>query len=119
MRLVIIVVPTHRRGPAHHVATGRLELNGPFHQFHWLHGRMQIVLLRFLDLPDVALVAVAAPVTLGALGPAIEDRFVLALVVARPRVTCSLAQMMNVDQWPPAARNAACGRSSSLDDIAT
>ena len=46
-----------------------------------LHRRMRLGLRRSRDLPDVALVAVAAPVVLGALAPAEPDRLVLPLVV--------------------------------------
>jgi len=46
-----------------------------------LRGRVQIVLLRLFDVPDVALIAVAAPVALRTLGPTVEDGLVLALVV--------------------------------------
>jgi hypothetical protein len=46
-----------------------------------LRGRVQIVLLRLLDCPHIALVAVAAPMARRALGPSVQDRLVLALVV--------------------------------------
>ena len=52
-----------------------------FHQLDRLHGRMQFVLLRLFDKPHVALVARAAPEVIRALLPAVEDGFVLALVV--------------------------------------
>src|SRR5690348_1233539 len=42
---------------------------------------MQIVFYGLIDKPDVALIAGAAPVMVGALFPAVEDRLVLALVV--------------------------------------
>ena len=42
---------------------------------------MQIVDVRFVDEPDVALVSGPAPEVLVAFLPAIEDRLVLALVV--------------------------------------
>ena len=42
---------------------------------------MQIVLLGFLDLPHIALIAGAAPVVIGAIAPAIENRLVLTLVI--------------------------------------
>ena len=42
---------------------------------------MQIVLMRLLDLPHIALVAGTAPVVLRAVLPAVENGFVLALVI--------------------------------------
>ena len=45
---------------------------------------MQIVLVGLIDEPDIALVARAAPIMVRTVLPAIEDRFVLALVVSAP-----------------------------------
>ncbi len=47
---------------------------------------MQIVLGWLLDLPDIALVAVTAPIiSLTAFGPAAKDRFVRALIIGTPQ----------------------------------
>jgi hypothetical protein len=43
--------------------------------------RMQVVAGRFVEVPDVALVTCSAPEVVGASGPAVEDRLVLALLV--------------------------------------
>ena len=45
---------------------------------------MQIVLVGLIDEPDIALVARAAPIMLRTVLPAIEDRFVLPLVISAP-----------------------------------
>jgi hypothetical protein len=42
---------------------------------------MEIILDRFVDEPDVALVAVTAPVMVSPFLPAIEDRFILPLII--------------------------------------
>jgi len=42
---------------------------------------MEIVDARLVEVPNIPLVAVATPVASSALGPAVEDGFVLALVV--------------------------------------
>ena len=42
---------------------------------------MQVILGGPLNVPDIALVPIAAPVAFHALRPAIEDRLVLALVI--------------------------------------
>ena len=57
----------------------------PFHQLHRLHGRVQIVLVGFIDLPHVTLIARPAPEVLSAVLPAVQDGFVLALVVGAPQ----------------------------------
>src|SRR5690606_13274848 len=55
--------------------------HGAFHQFHGLHRRVQIILDRLGDLPDVALVARATPIVIAAVTPSVEDGLVLALIV--------------------------------------
>ena len=42
---------------------------------------MKIVAGRFLDIPDVTLIAIATPMPTAAFRPAIQDRFVLTLVI--------------------------------------
>jgi hypothetical protein len=42
---------------------------------------VQVVLVRLVEEPDIALVARAAPVVIGAVFSAVQDRFVLALIV--------------------------------------
>jgi len=42
---------------------------------------VQIVFVWAFDVPDVALVTIATPVTLNALGPAVKDGLILALVI--------------------------------------
>jgi crotonobetainyl-CoA:carnitine CoA-transferase CaiB-like acyl-CoA transferase len=51
------------------------------HQFHRLHRRVQVVLVRLLDLPYITLVARTAPVVVATVLPPVQDRLVLALVV--------------------------------------
>src|SRR3546814_16249166 len=55
--------------------------DGPLDQLHRLHGRVQVVLLRLLDVPHIALVAVTAPVAALTFGPTIQAGPVMALVV--------------------------------------
>ncbi len=43
------------------------------------------VLCRLVEKPDISLIAVAAPVVVGTLFPAIEDRLVVALVIGPPK----------------------------------
>ena len=88
--LKVGVEGNHRRtrpakGIQHHIARSTRIADGPFHQFHRLHGRVQIILLRLLDLPDVALVTITAPVAIGTLGPAVENWLVLTLIVGTPQ----------------------------------
>ena len=45
---------------------------------------MQIVPRRLVEEPDIALFAGATPVVIGALFPAVQDRFVLTLVIGAP-----------------------------------
>src|ERR1039458_7480401 len=54
-------------------------------QFHRLHRRVLLAAGGPLDEPDVALVPCAAPEVLGSLAPAVENRFVLALIVRPDR----------------------------------
>ena len=61
-------------------ALGRIA-DGTLNQPDRFHRRVQIVLRGLVEEPDIALVAIATPVVIGTLLPAVEDRFVLALVV--------------------------------------
>ena len=45
---------------------------------------MQIVLVRLVDQPDIALIARTAPVVVSAFLPAVEDGFVLPLIIGAP-----------------------------------
>ena len=45
---------------------------------------MQVVDTRLVEMPDISLIAVATPVARRTLGPTVQDRFVLALVVRAP-----------------------------------
>ena len=77
-----------RAGPAerieHRVAALAAVPDGALHQLDRLHRRVQVVDVRLLDEPHVALVAGAAPEVIRAFLPAVQDRFVLALVVRPP-----------------------------------
>ena len=55
--------------------------DGALNEFHQLHGGVQVVDPRLVDEPHVTLIAGAAPEVLAAVLPAVEDRFVLALVI--------------------------------------
>jgi hypothetical protein len=68
-------------GVKHYVPAFRGIAQRPFDQFHRLHGGMEIIFDRLVDEPDVALVAVAAPIMVSPFLPAIEDRLILALIV--------------------------------------
>src|SRR3546814_9615314 len=48
--------------------------DGPLDQLHRLHGRVQVVLLRLLDVPHIALVAVTDPVAVLTFGPTTERK---------------------------------------------
>src|SRR5690606_20578137 len=61
-------------------ALGRVA-DGALDQRDRLHRRVQIILRGLVEVPDVALIAVAAPIVIGALFPSIEDWLVLALIV--------------------------------------
>src|ERR1017187_4463739 len=68
----------------HGVAALAAVPDGALDQLDWLHRRVQIVDVRLLDEPNVALVASAAPKMIRAFLPAVEDRFVLPLIVRPP-----------------------------------
>ena len=51
---------------------------------------MQIVLVRLVDQPDIALITRAAPVVISAFLPAVEDGFVLPLVIGTAERECVL-----------------------------
>ena len=55
--------------------------DGALDQFDRLHRRVQIILHRLVDEPDVALVACAAPIMIGSVLPTVQDRLVLALII--------------------------------------
>lgn len=65
----------------HHVFHLAAVSHGTLNHFDRLRGRMQIVLLGLLDLPDVALIAGVTPVIIGTIAPALQDGLVLALIV--------------------------------------
>ena len=68
------------KGIHHHFPRATGIADCPFHQFHRLHGRMQIVLGWLLDLPDIPLVR-SPHQWRSRLRAAVQYRFVLALVV--------------------------------------
>ena len=72
---------------------------------------------RALDLPDVALLAVALPEVLDAFAPAVPDRLVLTLVIGPPRTKRSFAQMIVSDQCAPASSNTRETSGHSFDDM--
>ena len=55
--------------------------NGSFYELNWLHSRMQIIDGGLGDRPDIALISISAPIMGPAGFPAIENRFVLTLVI--------------------------------------
>jgi hypothetical protein len=55
--------------------------NGAFDQCDRLHGRVEVVLHRLIQEPHIPLVAITAPIVIGALLPAIQERFILALII--------------------------------------
>src|SRR5918996_4810584 len=57
----------------------------PLDQRHRLHGRMKIVPGWLVEEPDVTLIPGPAPVVVGTVLPAVQDRLVLALVVGAPK----------------------------------
>ena len=57
---------------------------------------MQIVLLRLLDLPDIALVAITAPVALTALRPPAQDRLPPALTEVEADLKRRLATSVKI-----------------------
>ena len=55
--------------------------NGSFYELNRLHSRMQIIDGGLGDRPDIALISISAPIMGPAGFPAIENRFVLTLVI--------------------------------------
>ena len=64
----------------HDVAVLGRVADRPLDQRDRLHRRVQIVFRGLVKEPDIALVAIVTPVVIGTPLPAVEDRFVLALV---------------------------------------
>ena len=57
----------------------------PLDQLHRFHGGVQVVEMRLVEAPYVALIARTAPIPAGALLPAVQDGFKLPLVVGAPQ----------------------------------
>ena len=57
-------------------------MNRTLDQLNGLHGRMQVVDPGLVVVPDVGLITVTAPEVISPLFPAIQDGFVLALIVS-------------------------------------
>ena len=73
----------------------------------------------FVEEPDIALVTGSTPEMVGAFLPAVENRFVLALVIRSPKGEGILGPDQESGPLPPASRKALCRVSSSDDDIHT
>ena len=101
----------------HGVAALAAVPDGALHQLDRLHRRVQVVDVRLLDEPHVALVAGAAPKVIRAFLPAVEDRFVLALVVGSPHRESVLRPDDESGPVPAASRNTRCSVWISDDDM--
>ena len=53
-----------------------------FNKLYWLHGWVKIILHRLVEEPDIALVSGTAPEVIVAFFPAVENGFVLTLVIS-------------------------------------
>jgi hypothetical protein len=83
----------------------------PARRGYRLHGRVQVVLVRLVEEPDVTRVAGTAPVVVGTVLPAIEDRFELPLIVGAPereRVLRPDPRMSTICRRPRGTLPAAC-----------
>src|ERR1700694_2323286 len=65
----------------HHIAPPAAVADGAFHQLHRLHGGMQIVDLRLVHMPDIALVAGATPIVITTFTPAVEQHLKSSLII--------------------------------------
>ena len=63
-------------------------LDCPLDQINGLHGGVQIIHTRLVHKPDIALVSRTAPIPIIPIFPAIQNWFVLALIIRTPQREC-------------------------------
>ena len=62
--------------------------NSAIDQLNRLHRRMQVVAERLVNKPDIPLTAIPAPMVARAFAPAVQDRFVLPVIIGPAQCEC-------------------------------